>query len=245
MDAMIFAAGLGTRLRPLTDTTPKALIDIGGCPILERIARRLIAAGATRLIVNVHHHAEQIRRFLGEHDGFGVEWFVSDESEALLDTGGGLKAAGRYFRRDSPFLLHNGDIYTDIDLAALYHAHNPDALATLAVMNRDTTRHLLFDEEGGLVGAGNSATGYERRARPPQGRVEPLGFCGIHVISPRIFDLITESGAFSIIDLYMRLAGRGEHIAAHRVDEAVWIDIGKPEQLERARQLAAERQVDP
>jgi N-acetyl-alpha-D-muramate 1-phosphate uridylyltransferase len=244
MDAMIFAAGLGTRLRPLTDTTPKALIDIGGRPILERVARRLIAAGATRLIVNVHHHAEQIRRFLGEHDGFGVEWFVSDESELLLDTGGGLKAAGRYFRRDGPFLLHNGDIYTDIDLSALYHVHTLDAVATLAVMNRDTTRHLLFDDDGMLVGAGNTANGYERRAREPRGSAHPLGFCGIHVISPRIFDMITEEGVFSIIDLYMRLAGSGERIAAHRVDDALWIDIGKPEQLERARHLAAERQVD-
>lgn len=238
MDAMILAAGLGTRLRPLTDRIPKALVDIGGMPILERVARRLIEAGATRLIVNVHHHAELVRRFVEERNGFGVETLISDESELLLDTGGGLAHAAPLFHRDASFLLHNVDVLTGVDLGALYREHVAgDALATLGVMARDAARYLLFDEEGSLCGHGNEATGVEKRAREPIGGTTRLGFSGIHAISPRIFDLITERGVFSIVDVYMRLAGAGERIVAHRIDGAEWIDIGKPEQLEAARAL--------
>lgn len=235
---MIFAAGIGTRLRPLTDTTPKALIEVGDMPMLERVARRLVAAGADRIIVNVHHHAEQIIAFLDRLD-LGVQTLVSDESDLLLDTGGGLSNASRLFRRDKAFLVHNGDIYSDIDLRALFASHNDQReLATLAVMERDVSRYLLFDEDGSLCGYGNLSTGLLRTAREPAGRTTALGFCGIHAISSRIFDRITERGPFSIIDLYLRLASEGERIAAHRVDGATWIDIGKPEQLARARELA-------
>lgn len=234
---MIFAAGIGTRLRPLTDTTPKALIDVGGVPMLERVARRLVAAGATRIIVNVHHHAGQVIDFL-RHLDLGAETLVSDESDELLDTGGGLKKAAPLFTGDGTFLLHNADIFSDIDLMALREAHDARSpIATLAVMERDTSRYLLFDEEENLCGYGNRSTGLLRVARRPAGRTTELGFCGIHAISPRIFDRITETGAFSIIDLYLRLAGEGENVRGCRVDGATWIDIGKPEQLEGARRL--------
>lgn len=241
MDAMILAAGLGTRLRPLTDDRPKALIEVGGVPMLERVARRLIAAGATRLIVNAHHFADRIVSFVRERDGFGVETYVSDESGQLLDTGGGLLNAVQFFRRDAPFLLHNSDILCDCDLPALYKSHVRESpLATLAVMRRDSSRYLLFDREHGLCGYGNAATGLQRWTADPVDDAVRFGFCGIHVISPRIFDLIEERGAFSIIELYLRLATNRERILPFEIDGDIWIDIGKPDQLDRARALFPE-----
>ena len=231
---MILAAGRGTRLQPLTDTVPKALVRVGGVTMLERTARRLIAAGTSRLIVNSHHLGEQVDRFMEENDFFGVEGYVSREEEEILDTGGGLLAAARFFRRDSPFFLHNVDILCDADLQAMYRAAcASQALAVLAVMEREATRYLLFDREG-LCGHGNAAAGTERLARQPVGETERLGFCGIHVISPRIFGLIEERGTFSVIPLYMRLAGAGERILPWRIDDARWLDIGTPEKLEQA-----------
>lgn len=236
MDAMILAAGLGTRLRPLTDTLPKALVDVGGVTMLERVARRLIDAGATRLIVNAHAHAEKIREFIEARDGFGVETVVSDESDLLLDTGGALVKAMHLFRRSGVFLLHNADILTDIDLGALLDAHRAagDPLATLFTMHRESTRYLAFDNAG-LYASGNSSTGVEQRIREPEGSIERLGFGGVHVISSRIFDLIDERGVFSIIPLYLRLAGLGHQILPHTDDRATWFDIGSMEKLERAR----------
>jgi MurNAc alpha-1-phosphate uridylyltransferase len=239
MDAMILAAGLGTRLKPITETIPKALVEVGGVPMLERVARRLIAAGATRLIVNVHHHPEQVVDFVRSREGFGVETLISDESGDLLETGGALAKAAPLISREAPFFLHNVDVMTDIDLDGMYAEHRRTTpLATLAVMQRESTRYLLFDEEQSLCGFGNATTGLHREARPPVGSTSRLGFSGVHVLSPRILDLITETGAFSIITLYMRLVSEGERILAHRVDTAAWIDIGRPEQLEMARREA-------
>jgi N-acetyl-alpha-D-muramate 1-phosphate uridylyltransferase len=233
---MLLAAGLGTRLRPLTDHTPKALIEVNGVPVLERVALRLIEAGADRLIVNLHHLGEQIERYVAERGGWGVEVVLSREADRPLETGGGLLHARHLFRGDAPFFLHNADILTDIDLGALYDAHRarPDALATLSVMERPTTRRLLFDERG-LCGRTDESKELELRAREPVGGVQRLAFGGVHVIDPRIFDLLTERGAFSILDPYLRLAGEGEAVLPYRVDGARWLDIGKPEQLERAR----------
>ncbi len=238
---MIFAAGLGTRLRPLTDATPKALVDIGGVPMLERVARQLIEAGADRLIVNIHHHAGMLAEFIESNNGFGVEMLISNESERLLETGGGLKYAAPLFRRAAPFFLHNVDIVTDLDLGGLYAAHcaADGALATLAVMQRPTTRYLMFDAEGTLCGYGNASSGYEEWGREPVGEVEHLGFCGVHVVDPAIFDMIEEEGSFSIIyPLYMRLIRGGARIVAYRVDGCLWMDIGNHEQLARARRRA-------
>jgi NDP-sugar pyrophosphorylase family protein len=239
MDAMILAAGLGTRLRPLTDHTPKPLIPVGGVPMLERVARRLIAAGADRLIVNTSHLSEQVEAFLREQDGFGVEWEVSPEPGAPLETGGAILHGAPLFRKDAPFFLHNSDVLTDLPLAVMYREHERTApLATLAVMERETSRHLLFDDAG-LLGRTDAAKGLDLRVRDAVGEVRKLAFGGIHVISPRIFALLTETGAFSILDPYLRLAAAGETVLPFRVDAFTWIDIGRPEQLQAAHAAAA------
>ena len=234
---MILAAGLGTRLRPLTDHTPKALLDVGGVPILERVARRLIEAGADRLIINTAHLAEQIEAYVRAHDGFGVETVFSPEDPGPLETGGALLAARAHFRGDAPFFLHNADILSAIPLGEMYAAHLAarDPLATVAVLDRPTSRRLLFDDAG-LLGRTDEGKGLDLRVRPPVGEVRAIPFAGIHVISPRIFGLMTERGAFSILNPYLRLAAAGERILPFRADGHTWIDIGRPEQLERARQ---------
>lgn len=233
---MILAAGLGTRLRPLTDHTPKALLDVGGVPIIERVARRLIAAGADRLIVNTAHLAQQIEDFVRSRDGFGVEAVFSREDPGPLETGGALLAAEAHFRGDAPFFLHNADILSDIPLGEVYAAHEAagDPLATVAVLDRPTSRKLLFDDAG-LLGRTDEGKGLDLRVRPPVSEVAAIPFAGIHVISPRIFGLLTERGAFSILDPYLRLAAAGERVLPFRVDGHTWIDIGRPEQLEQAR----------
>lgn len=233
---MILAAGLGTRLRPLTDHTPKALLDVGGMPILERVARRLIDAGADRLIINTAYLAQQIEDFVRSRDGFGVEAVFSREDPGPLETGGALLAAEAHFRKDAPFFLHNADILSDIPLGDVYAAHLAagDPLATVAVLDRPTTRTLLFDDAG-LLGRMDQGKALDLRVRPPAGEVRAIPFAGIHVISPRIFGLLTERGAFSILDPYLRLSAAGERVVPYRVDGHTWIDIGRPEQLEQAR----------
>lgn len=237
---MVLAAGLGTRLRPLTDHTPKALIDVGGVPMLERVARRLIEAGADRLIINTHYLGEQIAGYVRERAGFGVETVISHEEGAPLETGGALVAARSMFRGDAPFFLHNADILTDLPLGEMYAAHTAagDPIATVAVMDRPTTRRLLFDEVG-LLGRVDETKGVDLRVRPAVGEVHALPFAGVHVISPRIFGLLTETGTFSVLDPYLRLAAAGERVLPFRVDGRLWLDIGRPEQLEAARRAVA------
>ncbi|MGH7458303.1 MAG: nucleotidyltransferase family protein [Longimicrobiaceae bacterium] len=241
MDAMILAAGLGTRLRPLTHRVPKALVEVGGVPVLELVARRLIAAGADRLIVNVHHLGERVAEFVRERDGFGVPTELSREpGGAPLETGGGLLYAERHFRQDAPFFVHNSDILTDLPLESLYASHLDarEALATLAVMERESSRYLLFDD-GGLLGWTNSESGESLRAREPRGEEERLAFTGVHVASPQLFGKITERGAFSIFTAYLRLVAEGERVLPFRVDGRDWTDIGDPRELARVRELAA------
>ncbi len=239
MEAMILAAGLGTRLRPLTDTKPKALIEVGGVPMLERVARRLVAAGADRLVINVHAFADQIAAFVEEKDGFGVETRISHEAERPLETGGGLLRAAPLLKAEAPFFLHNADVLTDLDLGALYAAHrsHPDALATLAVRPAVTKRTLAFDAEGRLCGYRRRADGQEVLVRDPAGdRAEHFDFCGVQVVSPRLLALMTETGVFSIVNVYLRLVQAGEDVRLYRIGEgAAWIDIGTPERLEKAR----------
>ncbi len=232
---MILAAGLGTRLRPLTDRVPKALVTVGGVPMLERIARRLVAAGADRLIINVHHHASQVRDFVEARDGFGVDVQLSEESPAPLETGGGVVRARSLFRGDSPFFLHNVDIVTEAPLDALYAAHvDSGALATLAVSDRPSSRLLRFDDDG-LQARVNRGEGTEDTARPLRGDGREWAFAGIHVVSPSFLDLVEERGAFSIIRPYLRLAGGGERILPFDIGSALWMEMGDPERLERAR----------
>jgi NDP-sugar pyrophosphorylase family protein len=239
---MILAAGQGTRLRPLTDRLPKALVEVAGVPMLERVARRLVEAGATRLVVNVHHHADQIEAFVAERRGFGVEVAISREpGEGPLETGGGLLHARPHFRSREPFVVHNVDVISDMDLAALYAAQlGRGALATLAVNDRATTRPLLFDDRG-LYGWADHRPGREasRTVREPAGSPREWGFAGVHVIDPEIFDLFTEKGKFSIIPAYLRLSGQGREIRPHDVSGALWLEIGTPERLEDARKVLA------
>jgi NDP-sugar pyrophosphorylase family protein len=231
---MILAAGGGTRLRPLTDTMPKPLIEVGGMTLLERIARRLVATGADRLIVNVHRHADRIERHLASLE-LGVDLRISREEERALETGGGVLHAAPLFRREGAFLVHNGDVISEIDLTSLLSARERSgALAALAVHERDTSRFLLFDEAG-LLGWENVATGRSARAREGRGEPRRLAFAGIHAIDPRFLDLVEERGAFSIVDVYLRLSAGGERIVPHDVTGASWLEIGTPERLAAAR----------
>lgn len=237
MKAMILAAGVGSRLMPLTRETPKALIEVAGAPMIERVIRRLQAAGVTELVVNLFHLGERIVEYLASQGDFGLHIAFTREAE-LLDTGGGLKHAAWFFDDGRPFFLHNVDVLSDIDLAGLLRFHQRvGALATLAVQRRPSARQLVFDREGRLCGRETPA-GVEW-ATGPIGDSERLAFTGIHVIDPAIFPRITETGAFPIIRAYLRLAGAGERIVAHRADGSYWQDIGSPEKLEQARRLAA------
>ncbi len=238
MKAMVLAAGLGTRLRPLTDDRPKALVEVAGRTLLEIILARLRAFGIHEVIVNVHHFADMVVDHLKKNGDFGMRIEVSREDDLLLDTGGGLKKAAWFFLEggsDEPFLLHNVDVISNIDLAAMLRAHQQaGALATLAVQDRKTSRYLLFDHRLRLCGR-RSGTGAAEMARPcPQPLA--LAFSGIHVISPRIFPLISEEGVFPIVPCYLRLAGAGEHIAGFRADQYHWRDLGRPDDLRQAAQ---------
>jgi NDP-sugar pyrophosphorylase family protein len=253
MKAMVLAAGLGTRLRPLTDDRPKALVTVAGRTMLEITLARLHTFGVRDVIVNAHHFAEEIVAYLQEHGNFGMLIEVSRE-KTLLDTGGGLKKAAWFFAGDEePFLLHNVDVVSGIDLGLMVKQHQETgALATLAVQRRESSRQLLFDADGLLQGraagavdsSGAKAPIPGESIRPGSSRVlsrlesapgdSVAAFCGIHVISPRLLTLMTEEGAFSIIDCYLRLAARGERIAAFRADGAYWRDLGKPENVAAA-----------
>lgn len=230
-DAMILAAGLGTRLRPLTLELPKALVPVGGVPILDRVAERIVAAGASRIVVNVSPHADLIRAHIERRNGWGVEVRVSEEPDGPLETGGGILHAAEHFRRSGPILIHNADILTDLSLDGLRRAHDDASLATLAVRPAVGPRYLLFDDEGML---GFAAAGEERQARAPVGPVRRLDFLGVQIVSPRLLDLFEEAGKFSIFTPYMRLVAAGERIAAYEVPPDVsWSDIGTHEELER------------
>jgi len=230
MKAMIFAAGLGRRLRPITERKPKALVAVGGRPLLAVVLERLVEAGVTSVVINLHHLGEQIEAWMERHRPPGVAVRFSREKE-LLDTGGGLKAAAAFLRGNEPFFVHNVDVLSDIDLRAMYAAHCASgALASLAAKPRETNRPLLFDGAGRLCGR-RTPQGDVLVRDPANGTVTPLGFCGIHVVSPRLLDLLSETGAFSIVSSYLRLAGAGEVIRAHRVDGCRWRDAGRPEDL--------------
>jgi NDP-sugar pyrophosphorylase family protein len=238
---MVLAAGLGTRLRPLTNDRPKALVEVAGQTLLEIALERLKKFGVREVIVNTHHFAEMIPAYLKKYDNFGMRIEISHEEE-LLDTGGGLKKAAWFFLEDGrdlaePFLLHNVDVISTIDLGRMVRFHvEQNALATLAVQDRETSRPLLFDGAGRLRGRGDKTqlTGTET--------MQMLAFSGIHVVSTAIFPKLNETGAFSIIDAYLRLSTQGEKILAFRADEYEWRDLGRPENVaEASRELRDER----
>lgn len=229
---MILAAGLGTRLRPLTNDRPKALVEVAGRTLLGITLARLRTFGIREVIVNVHHFADKVVDYLAANSNFGMRIEISREEE-LLDTGGGLKKAAWFFLEsgadsDAPFLLHNVDVLSTIDLAAMARFHAArGALATLAVQNRRTSRPLLFDQNGLLRGRGTGQESNEESA---------LAFSGIHIVSPHIFTSMHEEGAFSIIDAYIRIAAQGASIAAFHADQFYWRDLGKPENIAQAEE---------
>ncbi len=236
MKAMILAAGLGTRLRPLTNDRPKALVQIAGQTLLEITLRRLQTFGIRDVIVNVHHFADMVIQYLRSHDNFGMHIETSHE-EVLLDTGGGLKKAAWFFGGEhEPFLLHNVDVISTIDFGEMLKSHqSTGALATLAVQNRDTSRYLLLDEHNELCGRRTGRDGKEEIGRPGVAK-SAVAFSGIHVISPSFLRMMTEDGVFSIISTYLRLAGEGERICGFSADAYYWRDLGKPENLAQAEE---------
>jgi len=236
MKAMILAAGLGTRLRPLTNDKPKALVEVAGRTLLEITIAHLRSFGVREVIVNVHHFMDAVVDYIQRKNSFGIRVEVSRE-EVLLDTGGGLKKAAWFFLEGGshePFLLHNVDVLSNMDLAAMARAHrNHAALVTLGVHERSSSRQLLFDAHGRLCGRRTGGAAPDEVVSAAEA-FQPLAFSGIHVISTRLLGMMTEQGAFSIIDSYLRLAAQGEQIRAFRADEYYWRDLGKPEQLQQA-----------
>lgn len=241
MQAFLLAAGLGTRLRPLTDSRPKALVEVGGEPLLKVNIDCLAAQGTDRIVVNVHHFADQITSYLAAHS-WPVEILVSDERDLLLDTGGGLKKASPLFRPDEPVLVHNVDILSRLDLRALWQQHlESGAVATLAVSRRDTARQLLFTPDGLLAGWHNRLSGetlwaVDSHCEKP--RIEDhtaLAFSGIAVVSPLMLDLLPEASApYPIIPAYLN-AARHHAIRHFQHPAADWLDVGKPETLQQAQ----------
>ena len=236
MKAMIFAAGLGTRLKPITDTLPKALVPVGGEPLLAHVIRKLVAAGYDHLVVNVHHFPDLIIGYLKEHD-FGVQVDISDERDSLLETGGGV-AHARGFLEGEPFLVHNVDILSNLDLQWFREQHRPGALATLLVSERKTQRYLLFREDGRLVGWTNLATG---EVRSPFPDLDPsacrmLAFSGIHYMSSGIFqafEALDMPERFPIMDFYLKACDRYPIYAA--VSSGLQLlDVGKLDTLAAA-----------
>jgi NDP-sugar pyrophosphorylase family protein len=237
MKAMILAAGLGTRLRPLTDDRPKALVEVAGRTLLEITLRRLASYGIREVIVNVHHFADMVVDYLKKNNSFGMRIEISRE-EVLLDTGGGLKKAAWFFleegHADEPFLLHNVDVLSTIDFRRMVEFHKQNqALATLAVQDRKTSRYLLFDEQNQLSGR-RAGRDQEPEIVRLSKQTQALAFSGVHVISPRLLPMMAEDGVFSIINSYLRLAGQGEKILAFRADEFYWRDLGRPENVAQA-----------
>ena len=275
MKAMILAAGRGTRLRPLTDSRPKALVEINGRTLLEITLRRLRFLDIDEVIINVHHFADMIVDYLESNHNFGMRIAISREDDLLLDTGGGLKKASWFFLEssrgpsaqsrndqtpqtsrnpDEPFVLHNVDVISTIDIRRMLQFHNQHgALATLAVQSRPSARLLLFNHQDLLVGrAASSGESVIAEAKtspvissetrnPPSDsplatrhQPAPLAFSGIHIISSGLLPMLKETGVFSIIDAYLRLAAQGEKILGFRADEYYWRDLGRPADLSQA-----------
>ena len=239
MKAMIFAAGLGTRLKPLTDHMPKALVPVAGKPMLEHVIEKLKATGFDEIVINVHHFAQQIIDFLKANNNFGIKIWISDETEELLDTGGGIKKAAHFF--DEPFLVHNADILSNVDLKALYDYHLTSSNdATLLVSSRKTVRYLLFDDANRLCGWINKETLQTK----PEGFVyqpekqKEYAFGGIHIISPSLFNFMENNweGKFPIMDFYLQTCKKAR-LGAYPKEDLQLIDIGKLDTLAKAEEF--------
>lgn len=237
MRALIFAAGLGTRLKPLTDTMPKALVPIGGEPMLKKVLEKLIAAGCDDIVINIHHFADQIVRYVEENNSFGVKISFSDETDLLRETGGGIRHAAPLFPGSEPVLVHNVDIISNLDLEWLKTRHRPSDIATILVSERKTARYFLFDDDMKLVGWTNVETG---EVRSPYGHIDidqcrKLAFAGIHMLSPEIFGLMADwPEAFPIVDFYLTVC-RGHSIRGVVYPGLEIHDVGKIADLNIAR----------
>lgn len=237
MKALILAAGLGTRLRPITDNKPKALVEINGIPLIEIVIKRLIEAGFDQLIINVHHFAKQVIDYLESKNHFGIKIKISDESDLLLDTGGGLKKAEWFFNDDKPFLVHNVDIITDLELSNLYNFQLSNRyIATLAVQKRESSRYFLFDEQKNLCGWKNEKTNEIKMAREPEGSLTKFAFSGIHTADTHIFNFMPEENIFSLVDLFLKVASKHQ-ITYFEHTNSQFIDLGKKENLIKAESL--------
>jgi len=237
MKAMILAAGLGTRLKPLTDSKPKALVPLAGKPLLYYIIKKLISEGINQIIINVHHFHELIIDYVISEKNFGINIVFSME-DTLLDTGGGLKKASLFFDDDQPFILHNADVLSEIDLHKMVEYHNQKkSLATLAVRHRKTSRYLLFNQDNLLVGWQSLETGKKEMVGSTAHDPQMLSFMGIHIISPKIFTLLPPENKFSIINAYLDLANKGHHIVGYRNDADFWLDLGRKENLQQAEEF--------
>lgn len=234
MKAMIFAAGLGTRLRPLTNDRPKAMVEFNGKPLLEHTIEKLRAVGVDHVVVNVHHFADMVIDFLHSKD-FGVEISISDERDELLDTGGGLRKAAELLG-DEPFFIHNVDILSDVDLQAMLAAHKASgAVATVGVRKTASDRYFMRNDEGLLSGWGNKTTGETVISRQCDG-LEEVSFTGIHIVSGVLFNFIKPEGAVSIIDAYLKVA-KEQAVLCFSCDDSKWMDVGTPEALKDAEAI--------
>ena len=236
MNAFIFAAGLGTRLKPLTDTMPKALVPVGGKPLLAHVVEKLKAAGCKKIVINIHHFGDMIVDYVKSQGGFGIDIVFSDERQMLLETGGAIKHAVQLLG-DEPFLIHNVDILSNVDIKALWEEHlNSGSAATLLVSKRSSSRALLFDAESNLTAWTNKTTG---EVKTPYESVdiaslEELAFSGIHVFSPSLFKYFGEyPEKFSIIDFYLNTC-KAEKIKAFTQEGLQLLDVGKLDSLEKA-----------
>ncbi|MEJ2543222.1 MAG: nucleotidyltransferase family protein [Calditrichaceae bacterium] len=236
MKAMILAAGLGTRLRPITDSVPKALVKIKEKTLLELVINRLKESGINEIIINVFHFADQIIQFIKDKNYFDIEIKISREIN-LLDTGGGLKKAAWYFDNNEPFLLHNVDVLSNVDFNQLLHFHNENkAVATLATRNRKTSRYFLADSENILCGWESVQVNERKMVRQPLGELTKVSFMGIHIISPELLSYLPPEEKFSIVDAYLKIANH-HIIKAIPCDTNRWLDLGKPEQLSQAANI--------
>ena len=238
MKALLFAAGLGTRLKEHTQDKPKAMVSIAGKPLLQYAIEHLKQFGISDVTINVFHFAEQVISFIKENNSFGINIHISDERDQLLDTGGGLKMAGSYLKGEEPILIYNVDVISNLDLNLLLKYHQEQkALATLVVRHRETSRYLMFDLNLQLAGWKNFSSGKTIISRPESfADAQPLAFSGIHIIQPELLELITEEGKFPIMDLYSRLA-KDQSIKAFIDQSDLWMDLGKPDQLLAAEKL--------
>jgi len=234
MQAMILAAGLGTRLKPVTDELPKALVEVNGKTLLEIAIRNLIENDFRRIVINVHHFADKVKDFINKNT-FATDIFISDESDLLLDTGGGIKHAQKFFD-NSPILVHNVDIISNLNLKEFYQYHlSDDAIASLVVSNRESNRYLLFNEDNVLCGW-EDIKNNEKIIVRDDSKLDQLAFSGIHILNPHLIELFPKEEVFSVIKAYLNIAGK-EDIHAFVSNDIKWIDVGKVDSLKRAEDL--------